>query len=116
MSRDTWIVLIVVVAIVAVVTLVWALRLVFKLVSMRKMLGELGTGGNVAFWGALAYTIFPIDLLPDPIYLDDMAVLSGALFYLTRLLKKKETLAGALPHARRVAEMRTRSRSRERER
>ena len=110
MSRDAWIAIGIVVAIVAVVTLIWAVRLVFRLVSMRRMLGALGAKGNVVFWGALAYTIFPIDLLPDPIYLDDVAVLTGALFYLTRLLKKKETLAGAIPHMRKIGNMRARQR------
>jgi hypothetical protein len=52
------------------------------------MLGELGLGGKVAFYGALAYTILPVDLLPDPVYLDDMGVLAGALIYLTRLAQK----------------------------
>ncbi len=114
MSTDTWIVLGVITAVVAVVTLIFAVRLVFKLVSVRKMLGELGAGGKLAFWGSLAYTIFPIDLLPDPIYLDDMAVLGGAVFYLSRLIKKKETLQGAIPHARKVAEVHARARQRQR--
>jgi uncharacterized membrane protein YkvA (DUF1232 family) len=57
---------------------------------MKRHLGELGTGGQVAFWGALLYTIFPIDLLPDPIYLDDMAVLAAALAYLTHLWRKRQ--------------------------
>ncbi len=104
MSRGTWIVLGVVVVIVAVVTLIAALRVVFRLVAVKRSLGELGASGKFAFWGALAYLVFPIDILPDPIYLDDWAVLGGALFFLTRLLRKQESLRGALPHARRVAE------------
>lgn len=104
MSREAWIVVGVVGAIIALVTIFFALKLVFRLVAVRRMMGQLGTGGKVAFWGAMAYTIFPIDLLPDPIYLDDMAVLGGALFYLQKLLRRKETLAGALPHARKVAQ------------
>jgi uncharacterized membrane protein YkvA (DUF1232 family) len=60
----------------------------------------------------MAYTVFPIDLLPDPIYLDDMAVLGTALFYLTKLAKKQATLEGALPHARKVAEIAARRRVR----
>jgi uncharacterized membrane protein YkvA (DUF1232 family) len=103
MSRDTWIVIGVVVLIVAVVTLVAALRLVFRLVTVKRALGQLGTSGKWAFWGALAYLVFPIDILPDPIYLDDWAVLGGALVFLTKLLKKQETLAGGIPHAQRIA-------------
>jgi uncharacterized membrane protein YkvA (DUF1232 family) len=105
MSREAWIAVAVVGGIVALVTIVFALRMVFKLVSARRVLGELGTGGKVAFWGALAYTIFPIDLLPDPIYLDDMAVLGGALFYLHKLIRRRGgSLEGAIPHARKVAQ------------
>jgi uncharacterized membrane protein YkvA (DUF1232 family) len=110
-SRTSWIVLGVAVGVVAVVTLVLAVRMVVRLVSMRRLLSGMGIGGKVAFWGALAYTIFPIDLLPDPIYLDDMAVLGAALVYLTRLARKRETLAGAIPHGRRVAAIQARRRS-----
>jgi uncharacterized membrane protein YkvA (DUF1232 family) len=103
MSRDTWIFIGVVVVIVGAITLFFALRLMYKLVVTKRALNRLGAGGKFAFWGALAYLIFPIDLLPDPIYLDDMAVVGGALFFLTRLLRKQETLQGALPHVQRLA-------------
>jgi uncharacterized membrane protein YkvA (DUF1232 family) len=110
-SHTAWIVLGVVVAVVAIVTVIFAVRMVYKLFAMRKMLGSLGAGGKFAFWGALAYTIFPIDILPDPIYLDDMAVLGGALWYLSRLVRKRESLQGAIPHARKVAEVAARRRA-----
>lgn len=100
MSREAWIAVGVVVAIIGLITLVIAVRLVIKLVAAKRLLGELGTGGKWAFWGAIAYTIFPIDLLPDPIYLDDMAVLGGALLYLTKLIKAKGGLKGVLPNGR----------------
>jgi uncharacterized membrane protein YkvA (DUF1232 family) len=109
-SRDSWIVVGVIVAVIAVVTFIWALRLLLKLVALRRTLGTLGASGKVAFWGAVAYAIFPIDLLPDPIYLDDMAVLGGALFFLTRLARRKATLEDAIPHVRKVAELGARSR------
>jgi uncharacterized membrane protein YkvA (DUF1232 family) len=89
MSRDGWTILIVIGVIVAVATLIGALILVVRVWRTRKLLVDLGTGGKVAFYGALIYTIFPIDLLPDPIYLDDMGVLAGALVYLTRLYQKR---------------------------
>jgi uncharacterized membrane protein YkvA (DUF1232 family) len=103
MSRDTWILIGAIVVIVGAITLFFALRLTFKLVSTKRALNQLGAGGKFAFWGALAYLIFPIDILPDPIYLDDMAVVGGALFFLTRLLRKQETLRGAIPHGQRLA-------------
>jgi hypothetical protein len=93
MSRDTWIAVAVVVGLIAVLTLWGAVRLGKKLFATRRLLGDLGgTGGKVAFYGSLLYAFFPIDLLPDPIYLDDMAVLGGALVYLTRLARKRGLL------------------------
>jgi hypothetical protein len=100
MSREAWIAVAVVVGIIALVTLIGAIRLVMKLFGTRKLLGELGTGGKWAFYGALLYTIFPIDLLPDPIYLDDMAVLGGALAFLTAQVKKRGGLKNVIPHGR----------------
>ncbi|SCL18007.1 Protein of unknown function [Micromonospora rhizosphaerae] len=79
-----WI-LVVLVGIVALATLVGAVLLAVRVVRTRRLLGALGVGGKVAFYGALIYTILPVDILPDPIYLDDMGVLAGALIYLTRL-------------------------------
>ncbi|NHO80268.1 YkvA family protein [Micromonospora sp. CMU55-4] len=87
MSREAW-VLVVLAAVVAAAMLAGAIVLAVRLVRTRRMLGALGAGGKVAFYGALIYTILPVDLLPDPIYLDDMGVLAGALFYLGRLAVK----------------------------
>jgi uncharacterized membrane protein YkvA (DUF1232 family) len=103
MSRDMWVLIGAIVVIVGAITLFFALRLMFKLVATKRALSQLGAGGKFAFWGALAYLIFPIDIIPDPIYLDDMAVVGGALFFLTRLLRKQETLRAAIPHAQRLA-------------
>ncbi|NUT32853.1 MAG: DUF1232 domain-containing protein, partial [Hamadaea sp.] len=77
-------------------------RLGVRLVATKRALGDLGAGGKIAFWGALAYTILPIDLLPDPIYLDDMGVLGLALLYLTNLLRKRSARrsGGATPAQR----------------
>lgn len=75
--------------ILAIATLVGAVVLAVRVVRTRRLLAGLGAGGKVAFYGALIYTIFPVDLLPDPIYLDDMGVLAGALIYLTRLVHQR---------------------------
>jgi hypothetical protein len=93
MSREAWITVAVVVGVVALITLYGAVRLARKVFATRRRLGPLGTGGKVAFYGSLLYTIFPLDVLPDPIYLDDMAVLGAALLYLTRLLRAQGGLA-----------------------
>jgi hypothetical protein len=89
MSREAWIAIAVLGGILAVATLIGAIVLAVRVWRTRKMLGELGAGGKVAFYGALAYTIFPVDVLPDPIYLDDMGILAGALLYLTHLVRRQ---------------------------
>jgi uncharacterized membrane protein YkvA (DUF1232 family) len=97
--------------VVGAVTLFFALRLTFKLVAVKRALGQLGGGGKAAYWAALAYLILPVDILPDPIYLDDMAVVGGALFFLTRLLRKQESIRNAVPVAHRIATQATRRRA-----
>jgi hypothetical protein len=84
-----WIAIIVVCVVLVVAMLVGAIILAIRLVRVRRLLTDLGAGGKIAFYGALIYTIFPIDLLPDPIYLDDMGVLTGALIYLTKLANQR---------------------------
>jgi 4-amino-4-deoxy-L-arabinose transferase-like glycosyltransferase len=95
-SREAWIAIAVVVVIVGAITLYGAIKLAKRLFITKRLLNEVGgTGGKVAFWAALIYTILPIDILPDPIYLDDMGVLGLALLYMTHLLRKRRA---ALPH------------------
>jgi uncharacterized membrane protein YkvA (DUF1232 family) len=110
MSRDTLILLGVLVGVVGIVTLVIAIRMAVRLVVIKRSLRDLGAGGKFAFWGALAYLIFPIDILPDPIYLDDITVVGAAIWFLSRLLRKQEAMRDALPHARAVAEVAARRR------
>lgn len=96
MSRDTWIVVLVVgLGLLAVVTLIVAVKFALRLFATKRMLGELGTGGKVAFYGALLYTIFPIDLLPDPIYLDDIGVLAAAIGILTKMMRTRRRNAAS---------------------
>lgn len=110
MSRQAWIIVGSVGAIVAVVTLVWAVRLLLRLFAVRRAVYSMGAKGKFVFWGALLYTIFPIDILPDPIYLDDVTVLTGALWFLTRLVRRQADLAEAPAHVRGLAGIGTRSR------
>lgn len=67
--------------ILVVVTAVIAVRLLLRLVRTRKMLKASGIplSSKAMFWGSVAYLICPIDLLPDPVYLDDVGVLLLAL-------------------------------------
>jgi hypothetical protein len=93
MSREAWTALIVLGVVVAVATLIGAVVLAFRVWRTRKLLGELGAGGKVAFYGALIYTFLPVDVLPDPIYLDDMGLLATALLYLGHLVRKQRSAA-----------------------
>ncbi len=69
------------VAVLALVTAVLAVRLLVKLVRARRLLKATGVPlpTKVMFWGSIAYTIWPVDLLPDPVYLDDLGFLLLAL-------------------------------------
>jgi hypothetical protein len=89
-SGETWALVAIAVVVIGVVTLIAAIGLARRLLATRRALGQLGIDGKVAFYGALAYTIFPVDLLPDPIYLDDVGVLAAALFYLTTSLRERQ--------------------------
>ncbi|MFF1481188.1 YkvA family protein [Streptomyces sp. NPDC058301] len=55
--------------------------LTVRLVRARKFLRDAGIPltHKAAYWGALVYVISPVDLLPDPVYLDDIGVLLLAL-------------------------------------
>ncbi|MBJ6641585.1 MULTISPECIES: DUF1232 domain-containing protein [unclassified Streptomyces] len=68
-------------AVVAAVLLAVAVVLLVRLVRARRTLRRAGlpTGPRWVFWGAVAYLVLPTDLLPDPVYLDDIAVLLLAL-------------------------------------
>ncbi|MER6738444.1 DUF1232 domain-containing protein [Streptomyces puniciscabiei] len=78
---DSTTALLVIGAVVAAVLLAVALGLLVRLVRARRTLRRAGlpTGPRWVFWGAVAYLLLPTDLLPDPVYLDDIAVLLLAL-------------------------------------
>jgi hypothetical protein len=97
LSSQTWTLILVLGGILALATLVGAIVLAVKVVRTRRMLGDLGAGGKVAFWGSLIYTVLPVDLLPDPVYLDDMGVLATALIYLTRLVHQRRVAHQSQP-------------------
>lgn len=68
-------------AVLAAAVLGAAVALLVRLVRTRRALRRAGlpTGPRWVFWGAVAYLILPVDLLPDPVYLDDIGVLLLAL-------------------------------------
>ncbi|MGW3425339.1 hypothetical protein [Streptomyces phaeochromogenes] len=80
MDTNTWILVLAVAAVLAV-ALGAAVVLLVRLVRTRRDLRRAGlpTGPRWVFWGAVAYVVLPTDLLPDPAYFDDIAVLLLAL-------------------------------------
>jgi len=58
-----------------------AVALLVRLVRTRRDLRRAGlpAGPKWVFWGAVLYLVLPTDLLPDPVYLDDIGVLLLAL-------------------------------------
>ncbi|MFF5932086.1 YkvA family protein [Streptomyces sp. NPDC012508] len=78
MDSTLW--LIVAVVLVLVVAGFAAVLLV-RVFQARKLLQDAGVPlqHKALFWTAVVYTISPIDLIPDPVYLDDIGVLLVAL-------------------------------------
>ncbi|MGX1273912.1 DUF1232 domain-containing protein [Streptomyces phaeoluteigriseus] len=78
--------LVTVAAVVAVALFAVAATVMVRLVRARRGLRRAGlpTGPRWVFWGAVAYFVLPADLLPDPVYLDDIGVLLLALRSLRR--------------------------------
>lgn len=64
------------------------IRLLFKFRLVHSQLMPLG--GKLAFWAALAYTLLPIDMLPDPLLLDDIGVLALAVAYINHLALSRQ--------------------------
>ncbi|MFE2103953.1 MULTISPECIES: DUF1232 domain-containing protein [unclassified Streptomyces] len=87
---DSTTTLLVIVGVVAALLLGVAVWLLVRLVRARRTLQRAGlpTGPRWVFWGAILYLVLPTDLLPDPVYLDDIAVLLLAL----RSLRAARTL------------------------
>ncbi|MEW2269164.1 DUF1232 domain-containing protein [Streptomyces sp. SID685] len=78
---DTTTLLLIIAAVVAAGLAAGAVVLLVRLVRTRRALLRAGlpAGPRWVFWGAVAYLLLPTDLLPDPIYLDDIGVLLLAL-------------------------------------
>ncbi|MFF5362954.1 YkvA family protein [Streptomyces scabiei] len=65
------------IALIAGAVLGVAVWLLLRLVRTRRELNRAGlpTGPKWVFWGAVLYVVLPTDLVPDPVYLDDIGVL-----------------------------------------
>ena len=78
---ETTTVVLIVAAVLAAVVLAGAVAALVRLVRTRRELRRAGlpTGPRWVFWGAVLYLVLPADLLPDPVFLDDIGVLLLAL-------------------------------------
>jgi hypothetical protein len=109
MDSTSWTLVLVIVAVLAAAALGVAVMLLLRLVRTRRDLRRAGlpTGPRWVFWGAVVYLVLPTDLLPDPIYLDDIGVMLLALRSLRAAAPAVSTLRppgglGAMPGARRA--------------
>ncbi|MFD3695516.1 YkvA family protein [Streptomyces sp. NPDC058646] len=68
-------------AVVAVALAVAAAVLLVRVLRARRLLLDAGVPlrDKALFWAAVVYTVSPVDLIPDPVYLDDIGVLLLAL-------------------------------------
>ncbi len=75
------------VIVVALAMVVAAIFLFIKLLAKFRLVHQqfMPLGAKAAFWLAIAYTILPIDVLPDPLLFDDIGVLIAALTYINHL-------------------------------
>ncbi|MFH8836861.1 YkvA family protein [Streptomyces sp. NPDC017868] len=78
MDSSLW--LIVAVVLVLVVA-GYAAVLLIRVLRARRLLLDAGVPlqSKALFWASVLYTVSPIDLIPDPVYLDDIGVLLVAL-------------------------------------
>ncbi|WP_392675477.1 DUF1232 domain-containing protein [Streptomyces sp. LN785] len=68
-------------AVAALLTMGIAAVLLIRLFRTRKLLLDAGVPlrNKALVWAAVLYTVCPVDLIPDPVYLDDIGFLLLAL-------------------------------------
>ncbi|MFG2983381.1 YkvA family protein [Streptomyces sp. NPDC048258] len=68
-------------AVVAAGLAIAAVVLLVRVFRARRLLLDAGIPlrDKALFWAAVIYTVSPVDLIPDPVYLDDIGVLLLAL-------------------------------------
>ncbi|MGW0392763.1 YkvA family protein [Streptomyces sp. NPDC003042] len=78
MDGKAWLII---AAVVALGLAIAAAVLLVRVLQARKLLLDAGIPlrDKALFWVAVVYTVSPVDLIPDPVYLDDIGVLMLAL-------------------------------------
>ncbi|GAA2109315.1 hypothetical protein GCM10009759_49820 [Kitasatospora saccharophila] len=91
MSEGTSTLLWVAAAVFLVATVAAAIVLVVKLVRTKRLLADtnIPMSKKLLFWGAIAYLVFPVDLMPDPVLIDDIGVLLLALRSLNKAVPEE---------------------------
>ncbi len=86
----------------AIAVFALAVTLTVRLIRARRILKEAGVPleHKAAYWGALLYTLSPVDLLPDPVYLDDVGVLLLALHVLHSSVRERPGAPGLSSRSR----------------
>jgi uncharacterized membrane protein YkvA (DUF1232 family) len=76
--------------IVVVISALVVLVLAITMVRRHRKVHQPGVpvSAKVSYYGSIAYAVLPIDLLPDPILVDDIGVLATALVYVGHVLKR----------------------------
>lgn len=82
-------VLLAVVAVIVAVMLYFVYRALRKLFRLRKVAlsPEAPTSAKAAFWLAWIYALSPLDVLPDPILIDDIGVVLAAIATIERVTR-----------------------------
>ncbi|MGW8883766.1 YkvA family protein [Streptomyces sp. NPDC055749] len=78
MDTKAWLIL---AAVLVLLTMGIAAVLLVRVLRARKLLLDAGIPlrNKALVWAAVIYTVSPVDLLPDPVYLDDIGFLMVAL-------------------------------------
>jgi len=76
--------------VLVVVTAVVVLVLAITMIRRHRKVHQPGVpvSAKVSYYGSLVYALLPVDLLPDPILVDDIGVLATALLYVGHVLKR----------------------------
>jgi uncharacterized membrane protein YkvA (DUF1232 family) len=80
----------VVALVLIVVSAVVVLVLVIVMVRRHRKVHQPGVpvSAKVSYWGSIVYALVPLDLLPDPILVDDIGVLAASLVYVGHVLRR----------------------------
>ncbi|WP_326709416.1 YkvA family protein [Streptomyces sp. NBC_01474] len=102
MDTKAWLIL---AAAVVLLTMGVAAVLLVRVIRARRLLldARIPLGNKALVWAAVIYTVSPIDLLPDPVYLDDIGFLLLALRSVHVAARNAYPLVAGRPAVRHLA-------------